>query len=325
MKDGRERRAGGEVRFDYAVIDVLEWLRGDPQHVLQTYRKSFPLWSSPVPVNQSKSVSSEVRDPLLDLLGRVGQERLFLVDLPDDSHTAWGEPAPPAFILKRWGKFSVGFVRSLPADARGEIEATQQDVERRTAWIRKNAEDLVVEDRFQGNDAERVASAVWSLLGAEIEARAGARPKAGPAVVTESGAERVVRFDLTGSAELTGTLTVVVRAGSRRVRSFRLELPFVNAPSPSRPPLELGQVAPRLRELLGIRARGGLLADAVTQATAGLGASHYFVRLHPGFVYGDVVLQQARTLRARLTLDGLLFEYSNGWASAEPPSADADG
>lgn len=313
-KEVVEPRAGGEVRYHYAVVDVLEWLEGDAKGVVQAYTKSFPIWNQALPITLSKSPGLGHRDPPLELTGRAGEERLFLVNLPHQDNLAHGEPGPPPFILKRWGKYSVGVVDHLPLDAREEIAATRRDLERRRAWIEDNARRLDVRDRFVGASPEAVARAVASFVVEQLRQRAKLKVEHGAPEHTAGDVE-VFRFPLSGDADATGTLGVSVVRATGRLRHFQLDVPVVKKKSAASATGESALADAKAR--LGILSEGGELFGRATPSLRGDGLELWRVELGAGYLHGSRPGAPGRVVRVSMTHGaGLIFEYSNAFSAS---------
>lgn len=318
-KEKVEQQKGVAVRYQYAIVDVLEWVEGDPKHVLPGYVKSFPIWNTPVPVMVSKSPGIGHRDPPLELVGRAGDELLFLVSLPEKDREAWGEPGPPGFILQRWGKWSVSVMDHLPLEARAEIAATRETLAKRREWIQANAKSLRVRDRFTADGAEAVAKAVASFVVAELRTRAKLKVEPGAPERKEAGAI-VYRFPLTGDPDATGTLSVSVSASSGRVSRFQLDVPLAKQGGSGAFANAAAAVA-GAKSSLGIRSEGGELFGNASQSVRGDGVTFWRVVYHPGHLHGSVPSTKKSVVVLITPSSGVVFDYQNAWAS---DSASAD-
>jgi len=101
--DGQERHD-----YRYAVVDVLEVLRGDPWIVLPHYRRSFPLLA---PADEEGTLAA--------LRCRQDEAFVFLVDLPDQQRATRGPVPDP--VARSFGPFQVKLYAALPESARDRI------------------------------------------------------------------------------------------------------------------------------------------------------------------------------------------------------------
>lgn len=311
-----EWRGGQQVSFSHAVVDVLEWLRGDPKLVFPNYRRSFPLFTSVLPVNVSKMPSASYRHAAEELLGRVGEERLFFVHLPSENSSGYSNDPPPQLVLARYGKYSVSAVEHLPAASRADVLQALEDLAAQRTWIEANAERLRVVDRFapasDTHPLQAVAESVRDFVAGELAAagvRAGFDPperKDFPDLVTFS-------FPLAGRTD--EALAVSLSLPEGKVRAFRLRGPRVLELSKHHAALGDDELLRRAERALGLRFAGGKVFRDVSRSFRGDGASLFQLTLHAGTLGGRHAGRSGRSVDVTITGEPpVIVEYTNEWA-----------
>lgn len=314
-KQKHEGRAGRTVAYSYAIVEILEWLRGDPGRVEATHRKSFALVTEPIPEGVSKMPAEHVRSFEDELAAFVGKERLFLVDLPSEDGSASLEPGPPPFIVARWGKLHVGILEHLAVDARGDVAAAIADLARHDAWVAANAARLVIRDRWAGaKSADEAARAVLAFVTSELAERAGLTMRGElPAGTEERGVVRYAAV-LEGSG-VSAKLGIHVDARTLRVRGYHLDPALARSRPAPRAPFGAARVLDETRRRLGLSASGGKLFAHAATATRGDGLSFVDVTLHAGMVQRGRVSHASRAVRVMLSADeAFVFDYVDAWA-----------
>lgn len=312
-KEVVEQRATGAVRYQYAIVDVLEWVVGDAKNVHKAYAKSFPVWNIPIPVSVNKSPAAGHRDPALELSARVGEERLFLVTFPSEAHLTSAEPGPPPFVVKRWGKYTVAVQDHLPLSERDEVMATLRDLEQRARWLEQNAERLEVRDRFRRAAPEAVAKAAAGFVVAQLRERAKLKVDLGPPEQLD-GPTKVFTFPLTGDADASGKLTVSITPATGRVRSLQVDVPFVKKAAAEQGTTRAEALA-NTKSALGIESSGGEMFEQATASVRGDGVSFWRIVLHAGHLYGVKLGDPGRIAIILVTpRSGVVFEYKNAFA-----------
>jgi hypothetical protein len=315
-----EWRAGEELGYTFAIVDVLEWLKGDPKLVFARYRQSFPLFTTSIPVRVNKMPSSDHRDTTTEMLGEVGKERLFFVSLPSENNSGYTNVPPPAQILARFGKYSVSLAEHLPVEQKPAVLRAFEDLQAQRAWIEANVARLSVSERF-----EAVGQAATPLAVAESvrDFVLGQLAAAGSAVSVEapktSEHAELVTFTFALSGPAAGELSVSVSASPARgkLRAFRLRGPLLLELSKRHASLGDQELLARIERELGLRFAGGKVFRSVSRTYRGDGASLFHVSFHAGSEGDGRAERSPRSLDVVLSGDpAVIVEYTNEWARA---------
>ena len=103
-----DEEPGSQRELDYAVVDILEFHRGDAWSVSPRMRRSFPLLAE---------------SPALEALRcREGEAFFFFVDLPGRSAKEWPGGAPDPAV-RAFGEDAVELVAIIPEEERERVQA----------------------------------------------------------------------------------------------------------------------------------------------------------------------------------------------------------
>ena len=129
---GRVRWTGGATAneyngyraYRYVIVDIDEFLRGDPWSVAPKYRRSFPLLTL-VSTRNDKDESQAPRDRKSELVTalecRNEESFLFFVELPSEERLQRASARLPGPVERAFGPYDVPLHGVLPASERERL------------------------------------------------------------------------------------------------------------------------------------------------------------------------------------------------------------